>query len=129
MVAAAPSVSIEKFRTAVVKRLYKAAPSFQIVPHKAVRLFEYVMEQSANDVDKLDGFWPKAALVRERVLDITANSRRGNMARLYNEYTAAMFRGMLAAEGETPVLTHADPHAEARAQYHAYRTCSASLDR
>ena len=129
MVAAAVSPVVEKFRVAVVKRLYKAAPSFQIVPHKAVRLFEYVMEHHVDAVDNLDGFWPKAAFVRERVLAITANSRRGHMARLYNEYTAAMFRGMLAAEGENPVLKHADPNAEARAQYHAYRTCSASLDR
>ena len=127
MVAAAPSVSIEKFRTSVVKRLYRAAPSFQIVPNKAVRLFEYVMEQSANDVDKLDGFWAKTAFVKEQVLEITAKSRRGNMARLYAEYTAAMFRGMMASEGEDTVLKHADPHAEARAQYHAYQACTASL--
>jgi hypothetical protein len=127
MVAATSSV-VENFRAAVVKRLYKAAPSFQIVPHKAVRLFEYVMEQHVDAVDNIDGFWPKAAFIRERVLAVTANSRRGNMARLYNEYTAAMFRGMLAAEGDDPVLKHADPNAEARAQYHAYQACAASLD-
>jgi hypothetical protein len=128
MVAAAVSPVVEKFRGNVIKRLYKAAPSFQIVPEKAVRLFEYVMEGHAEAVDNIDGFWSKAAFIRERVLEITATSRRGNMSRLYNEYTAAMFRGMLASEGEDTVLKPADPHAEARAQYHAYVACTASLD-
>jgi hypothetical protein len=129
MVAATVSSPVvEKFRANVIKRLYKAAPSFQIVPNKAIKLFEYVMAQSADDAAKIDGFWNKAALVRERVLDITANSRRGNMSRLYNEYTAAMFRGMMAADGEDTVLKSADPRAEARAQWHAYQACTASID-
>ena len=120
--------SVEKFRVSVVKRLYKAAPSFQIVPSKAMRLFEYVMEQNLDAVDEIDGVWAKTSFVKERVLEITAKSRRGNMARLYAEYTAAMFRGMMASEGDDPVLKHADPHAESRAQYHAYTACSVSLD-
>jgi hypothetical protein len=119
------SAPAEKIRLAVTTRCQKAAPSVQVVPEKAHRLFDRTAEKFADKLDTLANFWERAAFLKECVLKRTAVKLRGHMARLYNEYTAAMLRGELATMDDVPVIKEISPHIEAIAQYHAYLACTA----
>jgi hypothetical protein len=120
-------LSAEKIRLAVTSRLHKDAPQFQIVPDKAVRLFEHTAEKHAHDLAKIAGFWDKVAFLKDRILTRTTKRLRGNMARLYAEYTAAMLRGEMASWDDDARLQRVDPLIEARVQYDAYVDSIASL--
>lgn len=122
MILSAPA---EKIRLAVTTRCKKAAPEFQIVSEKAHLLFERTAEKFADELEKIANFWEKAAFLKERVLKRTTRRLRGHMARIYNEYTAAMLRGELATMDDEPVFKEIDPSIEAIAQYHAYLACTA----
>jgi hypothetical protein len=120
-------LSAEKIRLAVTSRLHKDAPQFQIVPDKAIRLFEHTAEKFSQDLAKIDGFWEKVAFLKDRVLARTTKSLRGNIARLYAEYTAAMLRGEMASWDDDARLQRVDPRIEERVQYDAYVDSIASL--
>lgn len=119
------SAPAETIRLAVTTRCRKCAPSFQIVPEKAYLLFERTAEKFADELEKIANFWERAAFLKKCVLKRTTRKLRGNMARLYNEYTAAMLRGELATMDDEPVFKEIDPRIEATAQYHAYLACTA----
>lgn len=115
----------EQIRLAVTARCKKTAPQFQIVPDKAHKLFEKTAEKFRDQLDVIPNFWERAAFLKERVLKFTKKNLRGDMARLYHEYTTALFRGELATMDEEPVFNEVDPNIEAIAQYHAYLACTA----
>jgi hypothetical protein len=119
------SATAEKIRLAVTTRCKKRAPEFQIVDEKAHRLFDRTAEKFADEISGLANFWERAAFLRERVLKRTTRKLRGHMARLYNEYTAALLRGELASMEDEPVFKEIDPRIEVTAQYHAYLACTA----
>lgn len=121
------SATAEAIKLAVTKRCYKQAPQFQIVPDRAQKLFDNTAEKHKNDLSKIDGFWEKAAYLKERVLARTTKSLRGDMARLYHEWTAAMLRGELASMDDETVIRPVDPNIEKVVQYHAWLACTASL--
>lgn len=115
----------ENIRFAVTTRCQKKAPAFQIVSEKAYLLFERTAEKFADELGKKANFWERAAFLKECVLKRTTRRLRGHMARLYNEYTAAMLRGELATMDDEPVFKEINPRIEAIAQYHAYLACTA----
>jgi hypothetical protein len=115
----------EQIRLAVTARCKKAAPQFQIVPDRAHKLFEKTAEKFRDQLDLMPNFWERAAFLKERVLKFTKKNLRGDMARLYHEYTTALFRGDLATMDDEPVFREIDPNIEAIAQYHAYIACTA----
>jgi hypothetical protein len=126
MVSATLSPGAEKIKVAVTTRLYKSVPQTEIVPERAIKLFEDTMEKVAKEVDRISNFWEKVLFVKDAVLARTKASKRGKMAVLYHEYQTAMYRGYLAGpDGELPPPPN--PNAEALARYHAYVACSASL--
>jgi hypothetical protein len=114
----------EQIRLAVTSRCKKTAPQFQIVPDKAHKLFEKTAEKFRNQLDLMPNFWERAAFLKECVLKVTKKNLRGDMARLYHEYTTALFRGELATMDDEPVFREIDPNIEAIAQYHAYLACN-----
>jgi hypothetical protein len=91
-------------------------------------LFDNTAEKHSKDLSKINGFWEKAAYLKERVLARTTKSLRGNMARLYHEWTAAMLRGELASMDDDTVMRQVDPNIEKIAQGHAWLACTASLN-
>ncbi|NDD52485.1 hypothetical protein EBZ39_01155 [bacterium] len=115
----------EKIRLAVTSRCKKTAPEFQIVPDRAHKLFEKTAEKFRDTLDELPNFWERAAFLKARVLKFTKKKLRGDMARLYHEYTTAMFRGELATMEDEPVFKEIDPNIEEIARYHAYLACTA----
>lgn len=119
------SIPAEKIRLAVTTRCKKATPAFQIVSEKAYLLFERTAEKFADELSKIANFWERAAFLKKCVLKRTTRKLRGNMARLYNEYTAAMLRGELATMDDEPVFKEIDPNIEELARYHAYLACTA----
>ena len=119
------SVPAEKIRLAVTSRCKKKAPQFQIVPERAHRLFERTAEKFADELEKIANFWERAAFLKKCVLNRTTRKLRGNMSRLYNEYTAALLRGELATMDDEPVFKEIDPRIEEIAQYHAYLATTA----
>jgi len=119
------SAPAESIRLAVTTRCQKTAPAFQIVSDKAHLLFEKTAEKFADELGKIANFWERAAFLKECVLKRTTRRLRGHMARLYNEYTAAMLRGELATMDDEPVTREINPRIEAIAQYHAYLACTA----
>lgn len=119
------SATAEKIRLAVTSRCHKTAPEVQVVPEKAHLLFERTAEKFRDALDNISNFWERAAFIKERVLKVTRKKLRGDMARLYHEYTAAMFRGELADMDDAgPVFKQINPNIEAIAQYHAYLACN-----
>jgi hypothetical protein len=115
----------EQIRLAVTARCKKAAPQFQIVPERAHKLFERTAEKFQDKLEKLPNFWERAAFLKNRVLKFTKKNLRGDMARLYHEYTTAMFRGEMATmDDDGPVFKEINPNIEAIAQYHAYLACN-----
>lgn len=119
--------SIDAVKTAICRRVYgHAKPTLEIVPERAIKLFETVMEEMAASAAKLP-FWEQVATFKAEVLRRTSRSRRGRMAVVYHAYTAAMLRGYLADENGYVRPLDA-PNAERVAQAHAYLACSASLD-
>ena len=119
------SATAEKIRLAVVTRCNKRAPEFQIVPEKAHRLFDRTAEKFRNQLELIPNFWERAAFLKEHVLKFTKKKIRGDMARLYHEYTTAMFRGELATMDDEPVFKEINANIEEIARYHAYLTCTA----
>lgn len=119
------STPAEKIRVAVTRRCKKEAPKFQIVTEKAHLLFERTAEKFADELEKIANFWEAAAFLKERVLKRTTRKLRGHMARIYNEYTAAMLRGELATMEDEPMFKEIDPNIEELARYHAYLACTA----
>ena len=119
------SATAEKIRLAVTTRCSKRAPAFQIVPEKAYLLFDRTAEKFADELAKIANFWERAAFLQKCVLKRTTRKLRGNMSRLYNEYTAAMLRGELATMDNEPVFKEIDSNIEEIARYHAYLTCTA----
>lgn len=115
----------EQIRLAVTARCKKTAPQFQIVPDKAHKLFEKTAEKFRDQLDVIPNFWERAAFLKERVLKFTKKNLRGDMARLYHEYTTALFRGELATMDDEPVFREVDPNIEELARYHAYLACTA----
>jgi hypothetical protein len=115
----------EQIRLAVTARCKKTAPQFQIVPDKAHKLFERTAEKFRDQLDVIPNFWERAAFLKERVLKFTKKNLRGDMARLYHEYTTALFRGELATMDDEPVFREVDPNIEELARYHAYLACTA----
>lgn len=115
----------EQIRLAVTARCKKAAPQFQIVPDRAHKLFEKTAEKFRDQLDLMPNFWERAAFLKACVLKFTKKNLRGDMARLYHEYTTALFRGELATMDDEPVFREIDPNIEAIAQYHAYLACTA----
>lgn len=126
MVAATLSVGAEKIKLAVTTRLYKTVPQTEIVPERAIKLFEDTMEKVSREVDRIPNFWEKVLFVKDAVLARTRASKRGKMAVLYHEYQTAMYRGMMANE-DGVLASLPNPHAEARAQRDAYMASVASL--
>jgi hypothetical protein len=122
------SAAAEGIKLAVTRRCSKQAPQFQIVPDKAQMLFDNTAEKHSKDLRKINGFWEKAAYLKERVLARTTKRLRGNMARLYHEYTAAMLRGELASMDDDTVMRQVDPNIEKIAQGHAWLACTAGLN-
>jgi hypothetical protein len=100
-------------------------PQFQIVPDRAHKLFEKTAEKFRDQLDLMPNFWERAAFLKERVLKFTKKNLRGDMARLYHEYTTALFRGDLATMDDEPVFREIDPNIEELARYHAYLACTA----
>jgi hypothetical protein len=115
-------------RLAVTKRCRKQPPQFQLVSDKVQKLFDNTAEKHADELSRINGFWEKAAYLKERVLARTAKSLRGHMARLYHEWQAALLRGELASMDDAVVIRDVDPNIERVAQYHAWLACTASLD-
>jgi hypothetical protein len=115
----------EQIRLAVTSRCKKAVPQFQIVPDRAHKLFEKTAEKFRDQLDLMPNFWERAAFLKERVLKFTKKNLRGDMARLYHEYTTALFRGYLATMDDEPVFREIDPNIEELARYHAYLACTA----
>jgi len=115
----------EQIRLAVTTRCKKAAPEFQIVSDRAQKLFEKTAEKFREQLDLIPNFWERAAFLKECVLKFTKKNLRGDMARVYHEYTAAMLRGELATMDDEPVIKEINPRIEAIAQYHAYLACTA----
>jgi len=115
----------EQIRLAVTARCKKTAPQFQIVPDKAHKLFERTAEKFRDQLDVIPNFWERAAFLKERVLKFTKKKLRGDMARMYHEYTTALFRGELATMDDEPVFREVDPNIEELARYHAYLACTA----
>lgn len=115
----------EQIRLAVTARCKKAAPQFQIVPDRAHKLFEKTAEKFRDQLDLMPNFWERAAFLKARVLKFTKKNLRGDMARLYHEYTTALFRGDLATMDDEPVFREIDPNIEELARYHAYLACTA----
>jgi hypothetical protein len=118
----------EEIKLAVTKRCQKEVPQFQLVSDKVQKLFDNTAEKHAIELNKIDGFWEKAAYLKERVLARTTKSLRGHMARLYHEWQAALLRGELASMDDDTVLRTVDPNIEKLAQYHAWVACTASLN-
>jgi len=119
------SAPAEKIRLAVTARCKKTAPQFQIVPDRAHKLFEKTAEKFRDQLDLIPNFWERAAFLKEHVLKFTKKKIRGDMARLYHEYTTAMFRGALATMDDEPVFKEVNPNIEEVARYHAYLACTA----
>lgn len=115
----------EQIRLAVTARCKKVAPQFQIVPDRAHKLFEKTAEKFRDQLDLMPNFWERAAFLKARVLKFTKKNLRGDMARLYHEYTTALFRGELATMDDEPVFKEIDPNIEEIARYHAYLACTA----
>jgi len=116
----------EQIRLAVTARCKKSAPEVQIVPDRAHKLFEKTAEKFRDKLDELPNFWERAAFLKERVLKFAKKKLRGDMARLYHEYTTAMFRGEMAStDDDGPVFKEIDPNIEELARYHAYLACTA----
>lgn len=115
----------EQIRLAVTTRCKKAAPQFQIVPDRAHKLFEKTAEKFRDQLDLMPNFWERAAFLKARVLKFTKKNLRGDMARLYHEYTTALFRGELATMDDEPVFREINPNIEEIARYHAYLACTA----
>jgi hypothetical protein len=115
----------EQIRLAVTARCKKTAPQFQIVPDKAHKLFERTAEKFRDQLDVIPNFWERAAFLKERVLKFTKKKLRGDMARMYHEYTTALFRGELATMDDEPIFREVDPNIEELARYHAYLACTA----
>lgn len=116
-----------RLKLAVVRRLHKQPPQFQIVPEKAIMLFEDTMRKSARGLNRIEGFWARAEFIRRRVLKRTAAGLRGPMARWYSDYTAAMLRGEMATIDDDGAVRKVDDNIELSVRSAAYAACSASL--
>lgn len=79
-------------------------------------------------MDAREGFWDKAEYLKDQVLAVTMAPQRGNMSRMYADYTAAMLRGEMATyDAETGIVGEISSDIEARVQEHARLACIASL--
>ena len=122
------SAPVSALRRGVIRRMGRSAPSFQIVSSRAIRLFEHTARQSRNGMDARAGFWDKAEYLKDQVLAVTMAPQRGNMSRMYADYTAAMLRGEMATyDAETGIVGEVSSDIEARVQEHARLACIASL--
>lgn len=122
------SAPFSTLRRGVVRRMGRSAPQFQIVSSRAIKLFEYTARLCRDGMEAREGFWNKAEYLKDQVLAVTTAPQRGNMSRMYADYTAAMLRSEMATyDAESGIVLEVDDDIEARVQEHARLACIASL--
>lgn len=122
------SAPFSALRRGVIRRMGRSAPQFQIVSSRAIKLFEYTARQSRDGMEAREGFWDKAEYLKAAILAVTMAPQRGNMSRMYADYTAAMLRGEMSTyDAESGIVLEVDNNIEARVQEHARIACIASL--
>ena len=121
-------VKFSALRRGVIRRMGRSAPQFQIVSSNAIKLFEDTAKIRRDGLEAQTGFWDKVEYLRDQILERTMAPKRGSMARMYADYTAAMLRGELATyDAESGIVLEVDNNIEARVQEHARIACTASL--
>jgi hypothetical protein len=107
-------------------------PSFSVVPEHAIKLFDRVIEQTADEAVSAhpDDRWGQIEFWKEEILSRVLPKLRGIVSVYYHEYIASLLRGEEADLGDDPYGFEDrgyNPHAEAIARRDAYAACTASL--
>lgn len=106
-------------------------PQFAVVPEHAIKLFDYVIEETEVDAFKAspDDVWGRVAFWKKEILSRVAPRLRGLVATQYHEYIATLRRNDDGGLFSSPFgFDNVPPYGgEARAQRDAYLACTASL--
>lgn len=110
-------------------------PQFSVVPDRAIRLIEDVIEREDHEARRRhpDDFWARVEYWKGEILQQVIPALRGQLAVYFHEYIAATLRGdsvEAVAEDDDPWGFSSRPYnpaAEAIAQRDAYLACTASL--
>lgn len=113
----------------ILDRVNRLTPE-SVVPERAIRLIEKVMEDNAIEAAKKKTHWERVEFFKERLMEIVAPQFRGLLAVAYHEYQACLMRGEDATfESDSDFFDRPyNPYAEGIAQRDAYVACCASLD-